>query len=219
MGRHSSTRQLPYYLSVVGWFLPWAVIALVLGAAVWIAVGVGGRGLEATETSRSESQGDGDSGTGAPAGEPDGQPPGGNEDNAPAGGTKQESPAKGGGDRGDPPARNRTPDTTEKSVGDPAGDKSVDLLTEGFPIQVLNASTSAAADNAMADRLTGLGFTVASVVSASRPYDATTVYWSYPGAERAATRLARRFGWTAAPKPVNLSPEVAMHVVVGNDAT
>ena len=43
MGRHSSPEQWPFYRSVAGWLLPWAMIAVVIGAAVWVAVAaVGG---------------------------------------------------------------------------------------------------------------------------------------------------------------------------------
>lgn len=37
-GRHSSPDQLHFYKSVVAWFLPWVLIAVVVGTAVWIAV-------------------------------------------------------------------------------------------------------------------------------------------------------------------------------------
>jgi LytR cell envelope-related transcriptional attenuator len=43
VGRHSSPAQWPFYRSVVGWLLPWAMIAAVIGIAVWVAVAtVGG---------------------------------------------------------------------------------------------------------------------------------------------------------------------------------
>ncbi len=38
MGRHSSSDQIPFYRSAAAWFLPWVVIAAVVGIAVWIAV-------------------------------------------------------------------------------------------------------------------------------------------------------------------------------------
>lgn len=37
-GRHSSPDQIHFYKSVVAWFLPWVLIAVVVGTAVWIAV-------------------------------------------------------------------------------------------------------------------------------------------------------------------------------------
>ena len=37
-GRHSSPDQVHFYKSVVAWFLPWVLIAVVVGTAVWIAV-------------------------------------------------------------------------------------------------------------------------------------------------------------------------------------
>jgi hypothetical protein len=84
-------------------------------------------------------------------------------------------------------------------------------------VQVLNGTDDPEADDVMADRLAGLGFEVLSVDSASVPYASTTVLWSYAESRSAARRLAARFGWRVAPKPDNLSTEVALHVVVGAD--
>jgi hypothetical protein len=38
MGRHSSPEQWPFYRSVAGWFLPWVMVAGVVGVALWVAV-------------------------------------------------------------------------------------------------------------------------------------------------------------------------------------
>jgi hypothetical protein len=38
MGQHSSPEQWPFYRSVVGWFLPWVMVAGVVGVALWVAV-------------------------------------------------------------------------------------------------------------------------------------------------------------------------------------
>jgi hypothetical protein len=38
MGRHSSPEQWPFYRSVAGWFLPWVMVAGVIGVALWVAV-------------------------------------------------------------------------------------------------------------------------------------------------------------------------------------
>lgn len=38
MGRHSSTEQWHFYRSVAAWFLPWALLAGVIGTAVWVAI-------------------------------------------------------------------------------------------------------------------------------------------------------------------------------------
>ena len=38
MGRHSSPEQWPFYRSVAGWFLPWFMIAGVVGVALWVAI-------------------------------------------------------------------------------------------------------------------------------------------------------------------------------------
>ena len=49
MGRHSSTEQGPFVMSLVAWLLPWVLIAAVAGVAVSIAVDALGR--DALETS------------------------------------------------------------------------------------------------------------------------------------------------------------------------
>jgi hypothetical protein len=82
---------------------------------------------------------------------------------------------------------------------------------------VLNSTPSALAADDMAGRLGGLGFDVVAIEESARTYPQTTVFWSFASSETAATRLAGRFGWVAAAKPVNLSSEVDVHVVVGGD--
>jgi LytR cell envelope-related transcriptional attenuator len=39
LGRHSSGERGSYVRSVLGWILPWVVLAVIVGAAVWFAVG------------------------------------------------------------------------------------------------------------------------------------------------------------------------------------
>jgi hypothetical protein len=53
MGRHSSPEQGPFYRSIIGWLLPWFMIAVVVLVAVWVAVdAVGGDDLDATPVAR-----------------------------------------------------------------------------------------------------------------------------------------------------------------------
>lgn len=53
MGRHSSPEQGPFYRSIVGWLLPWFMIAAVVLVAVAVAVdAVGGNDLETTPAAR-----------------------------------------------------------------------------------------------------------------------------------------------------------------------
>jgi hypothetical protein len=91
------------------------------------------------------------------------------------------------------------------------------LITEGISVQILNASGTAGAEEAMSDRLERLGFDVAAVAPASTEYPETTVFWSFEESKPAARALANRFGWVAEPKPDNLSATVDIHVVVGED--
>jgi hypothetical protein len=38
VGRHSSKNQLPFYRSLVGWIVPWAIIGAIVLGGVWVAV-------------------------------------------------------------------------------------------------------------------------------------------------------------------------------------
>jgi cell division septation protein DedD len=38
VGRHSSRNQLPFYRSLVGWIVPWAIIGAIVLGGVWVTV-------------------------------------------------------------------------------------------------------------------------------------------------------------------------------------
>lgn len=186
-GRHSSPDQLHFYKSVVAWFLPWVLIAVVVGTAVWIAVeAVGGATEGSSPVAASTTPGE-------PTDEPEPTEPETSEPDETA-----------------EPSAEPTPKPSKEPEDEP-------LITEGITVQVLNATDAAEADDHMADKLSKLGFTVVAVESASSRYDATTVFWSTDEAKEAAQRLAERFGWVAEAKPENLSTTVSLHVVVGAD--
>jgi hypothetical protein len=114
--------------------------------------------------------------------------------------------------------------TASPSPGDKGGDgegegEDVELITENISVQVLNASSGPDAGDAMAQRLEDLGFRIAAVSTAATPYTETTVFWSHADTREVAVRLAAKFGWVALPKPDNLSADVSIHVVVGEDET
>ena len=51
MGRHSSGRRFPYFLSVTAWAVPWVLLVAVVGATVWFSVtAVGGDDLRVQKT-------------------------------------------------------------------------------------------------------------------------------------------------------------------------
>jgi len=187
MGRHSKPEQGPFYRSVLGWVVPWVLIAAVIGGAVWFAVGVlGGDEVRPASDNGRPS---------ATATDPEPEP-------------------------SDTEIVVASPEPTEEPSPEPTDeDEPQPLITEGITIQVLNGSQDPAADDAMADRLEGLGFEIVAVEASSATYERTTVFWSYPEARDAAERLADRFGWVADEKPGNLSDTVALHVVVGRDET
>ena len=189
MGRHSSDNQFPYYRSMVAWFLPWAIMAAIAIAAVWVAVDTLGRddvpiaAVDPTPTPTPE----------------------------PATSTVEVTPTV------QPTVEpTRTKDPEPKKTDEP--DEPPELITEGVTAQILNGTNTPEADDLMADRLSRLGFEVVSIEGASKTYVSTTVFWSFPSAEKAAKALAERFGWVAEPKPDNLSSTVDIHVVVGQDA-
>jgi hypothetical protein len=185
MGRHTSPEQWPFYRSAAAWFLPWVLIAGVVGVAVWVAVSTvgGGDGASPALTKARSS---------SPKAHPVSPTP--------------EAPQT------KPPKTKPPKPEPSKTESAPPG-----LITKGISVQVLNASGNPDADRAMSDRLEGLGFEIAAVVEASKPYDQTTVFWSSEDSRAAAEALAARFGWIVEPKPHNLSPDVSVHVVVGAD--
>ena len=194
MGRHSSNEQYRYYQSVVGWFVPWALVGVVALTAVWIAIGALGRG---------------DLNTASPGGAAQGaEEPGGGTN---VGASESPSPVASPTPQPEEPQEPEQPEPD-----DPADKPKPELITEGISVQVLNGTSSSAAGRAMISRLTRLGFDVVVTFPAS-PYDDTTVLWSNRGAKPAARALAARFSWRSAPKPANLSPSVDLHVVVGAD--
>ncbi|MEA2460689.1 MAG: LytR cell envelope-related transcriptional attenuator [Actinomycetota bacterium] len=190
MGQHSSPSEWHFYRSVIVWFLPWVVIAGVIGVAVWI-------GVDAL------SGGEGSTVVVAQSPSPRTTP---KEDRSPS---PEDSPSA-------KPSHSpsASPSSTPKATKTPDPDQ--ELITD-VTVQVLNGSGAAGAEQEMSDRLTGLGFDVVAANPASASYPRTTVFWSFVESKKAARALAARFGWIAKPKPDNLSATVDMHVVVGAD--
>jgi hypothetical protein len=187
VGKHSSPEQGPFYRSFVAWLFPWILIGIFVLAAVYVAVDVVGKDDTKITPAAKPSR------TSAPAEET-------------VDPVESETPQ---------PVESETPEPDESEEPDNADDKP--LITEDITIQVLNGTGSTEADDAMADRLSSLGFDVVAVQGSSKQYAQTTVYWSFPGAQEAAERLAEKFGWLVDAKPSNLSSTVDIHVVVGAD--
>ena len=188
MGRHSKGDQGPFYRSLLGWFLPWILIALVVGVAIWFLVSaIGGDEVTPSAADRSPSP--------------------------------SESPEPTPSDT-EIVLASPKPTPTQKPKPKPTKTKEpkeIALITEGINIQVLNGTGDTSVDDAVASTLTGLGFRIEAIDDSSKAYARTTVFWSYPEAQKAAEALAARMGWVAQPKPENLSDTVAVHVVVGED--
>ncbi|MGI8774574.1 MAG: LytR C-terminal domain-containing protein [Actinomycetota bacterium] len=191
MGQHSSESQWPFYRSLIGWFLPWVLIAGVVAVGVVVAV----------DTLSGEDITDPDPIAASSPSEPSSTP------TAEATPTPEASPSPA-------PSDSPTPKPTRSSKPPP---EEAELITEGMTVQVLNGTGVASADDDMANRLAGLGYEVIAVNGSNKEYQATTVFWSVPESQEAAERLAQRFGWVSGPKPSNLSATVKLHVVVGMD--
>jgi hypothetical protein len=199
VGRHSTNEQFRYYQSVVGWFVPWALVGVVALTAVWIAIGALARD---------------DLDTRPPAGAAAKGP----EEPAPPAGASEPSPSPTPSPSSTPEqqAQQQPEEPDKPRQNGPADQPKPALITEGISVQVLNGTSSSAAGAIMTSRLTRLGFDVV-VTFPSTAYSDTTVLWSNPGAKPAAKALAARFSWRSAPKPANLSSSVDLHVVVGAD--
>lgn len=220
MGRHSSDAQFRFYRSVIGWFLPWALVAAVAATALWIAVdallpneldaqppaGAVATSSPSPTPARKESPSPTPSPTPLPT-KTRGGTGDGKKDDEKSGG-KESKKNKGGNDE----------HQGENQPGGGRPDEPAPLITDGITVQVLNGTADATADDLMANRLARLGFDVIAI-DVSTSYAETTVLWSYAEAEPAAQALGARFGWHVAPKPDNLSSQVAIHVVVGDDET
>lgn len=89
---------------------------------------------------------------------------------------------------------------------------------DGTTVQVLNGTggVTGAAER-MADRLATLGFEVIAIDDALGNFNRTIVYWTSSDSRPQAEALASANGWIVRPKPDNLSPTVAVHVIVGLD--
>lgn len=189
MGRHSSESQWPFYRSLIGWFLPWILIAGVVAVGVVVAVDtLSGEDITAPDPVAASSP------------EPSTTP------------MAEATPTPKTGRS--PASASPTPKPTRSSELPP---EEIELITAGMTVQVLNGTGVASADDDMANRLAGLGYEVIAVDGSNKEYQATTVFWSVPESQEAAERLAQRFGWVSGPKPSNLSATVKLHVVVGMD--
>lgn len=194
MGRHSSANQFYFYRSVVLYFLPWALVAAIAVTAVWAGVAALGQDELAT------------------------RPPPVKNDQPSA--KQKVAGGKNEKDKDREPTPTATPSTSPSPEPDPSETPEaakIPLITADITVQVLNGTSASTADDEMADRLSGLGYDVVAVVPASTSYPRTTVFWSSSASKAAAEALAQRFGWAVERKPENLSPVVAIHVVVGAD--
>jgi outer membrane biosynthesis protein TonB len=182
----------------MGWFLPWTLLAIVVVTGIWLAA-----------DALAPDDIDPHSSVVAASPSPRTTPaatPSDKTSVAPKKIKKKSQEPKAG-----PKPDKRKPKPTPKSTPDNA------LITEGITVQALNATGFSGAATKMGERLEGLGYDVLSVESANKEYQRTAVFWSYPSAQEAAERLARKYGWDSGPKPPNLSDSVALHVIVGND--
>jgi hypothetical protein len=196
VGRHSSPERTPFIRSLGVWALPWLLIAAVLVIALVVVFDMVGE----DPTRPAASGGDVELVDTSNKDDSDGGP-------------EAKQPEKD-------PRSEEDPDPEEKPEKESERREKEDgpkLITDGIEVQVLNGTAAAEADDLVADRLDRLGYTVVAVSPSSRGYAQTVVFWT-GDAQRVGEVLAERFDWDVEPAPSNLSPEVHLHVVVGEDS-
>ena len=193
MGRHSSHQQGPYVRSILAWAVPWVVVAIVVGAAVWVAVdAVGGDGVSL------------DTAPPTPSPSPSASP---SPTESPVAVAASPTPAPKPSPKPSP-SRSPKQQRREKERDEPG------LITQGITVQVLNGTGGVeGAAEATADRLAQLGYHVEAVTD-GLTVSQSVVYWSTEDSRDAAVALAQHLGWIAGPAPSNLSGEVDLHVIV-----
>jgi LytR cell envelope-related transcriptional attenuator len=194
MGRHSSAEAGSYTRSVVAWFLPWTIVAAGVLVALWVAISALGRsdvpsGGQGLGAARATT-------SSSPTPTP----------------TPTESPSA------TPPSPSPSPSPKPRPKPRPKPTPKPKLITKGITVQVLDATGSGTAGQSMAARLGKLGFAIVAVNPGLSDTGHTTVFWSADQYRTAAKALAAHFGWRSGPKPADLSPTVALHVVVTDDA-
>jgi hypothetical protein len=197
MGRHSSEQRGRFYLSILGWVLPWALISVVMVATVWFAVdALGGDDVKPGSPSDRPPAANGIARTPSPT--PDSEP------------TTSVAPLEP--DEPDTPAK---PKSARRGPG--GGGREPGLITDGVVVQVLNGTGGIpGAAEAMADRLASLGYEIIAYTD-GLTVARTIVYYTGPEDEAAAQALGNRFGWTVEPAAEGLDDAIDLHVVVGPD--
>lgn len=205
MGRHSSPERTPFVRSLGAWALPWLLIAAVLVIALVVVFDMVGNDPIRTAADGEETQAalDNEDGSDQPKVEA-------SED------ATDETEASN--ETGAEPKEDASDSDKSGSEAKPSKDNDEPkLITNGIQVQVLNGTADPEADDLMADRLARLGYEVVAVSPSSKGYPETVVFWT-GDAQNVALPLAERFEWNSDPAPSNLSSEVQLHVVVGEDA-
>jgi hypothetical protein len=194
MGRHSSEQKGRFYLSILRWVLPWALMSAVMVGTVWFAVDALGGDDVKPESPVDRSRGENSlARTSSPT--PDAEP------TTPAVPAEPDTPVK--------PKRPRP--------GPGGGGQEPGLITDDVVVQVLNGTGGIpGAAEAMADRLASLGYEIIAYTD-GLTVARTIVYYTGPEDEAAAQALGTRFGWTVEPAAEVLDDAIDLHVVVGPD--
>jgi hypothetical protein len=198
VGRHSSPERTPFVRSVAAWALPWLLIVGVLTIALVVVFDMVGNDPIRTAADGKETQA--------------ARTPAEQESETPDDPDEAAAQAEAEAEAPEPESEPKDEENVdERKSEDPK------LITAGIEIQVLNGTADPEADDLIADRLARLGYTVVAVSPASVSYGETMVFWT-GDAEKIGSLLAERFDWGLDPAPSNLSSEVHLHVVVGEDS-
>lgn len=205
MGKHSSPERLPFLRSVAGWALPWILIAAVIVVAAIVGVKmVKEDPIRADGKVVAEADPEADD----PAPEPA-------EEETPEEEPEAEEP-EGSKEPEEKPAKDDKAERQDEAEPKPETEVKGKLITRDIQVQVLNGTAESGVDDVMADKLARLGYTVVAVSPAAKGYPETVVYYT-GGSERIGELLSDRYGWKLEKAPSNLSNEVALHIVVGED--
>lgn len=195
MGRHSSPEKTPFIRSLGAWALPWLLILAVVAVALLVVMD-----MVSNDPVRTAAEGD--------------DPAVVATDEDPVADDPQEKAEPGKEDKGDKQTAKKEPKKPKEPKE--AKEPKVELITKDVQVQVLNGTAATEADDLMADKLARLGYAVVAVSPSSKGYPVTTVFWTGESQE-IGDALAQRFGWVSQSAPTNLSSEVELHVVVGED--
>lgn len=117
----------------------------------------------------------------------------------------------------EPPAESAPPADVAPPAESPPAPEPAPSPKRSGKLQVLNGSATSGTGQKAADRLREVGYEIVAVQNASRRYEKTTIFYQ-EGSRALADEIAALFGFgIVEAAPSNLSKQVPISVVVGDD--